>query len=97
MPASALDIARSAHQWIQLHGDEAVAKARGMVEAMRQRGDAAGADTWLRIIVAIVAGADDPRPRRRRGRLPPDPGRSEMKVRSGADGLDVLVEELAVR
>jgi hypothetical protein len=53
MPASDLDIARSAHLFIQLHGDEATAKAREMVQRMRRRGDNDGADTWLRIIVAI--------------------------------------------
>ena len=48
-----LDVAHSAHQRIRLHGDDAIAKAREMVEAMRAKGDEAGADTWLRIIVAI--------------------------------------------
>jgi hypothetical protein len=32
MPVSDLDIARSAHPFIQLHGDEATARAREMVE-----------------------------------------------------------------
>ncbi len=50
---SDLDIARSAHLFSELHGDEATAKAREMVEEMRRRGDYDGADTWLRIIVAI--------------------------------------------
>jgi hypothetical protein len=53
MAVSNLDIARSAHFFIQLHGDDATAKARAMVEQMRRRGDNDGADTWLRIIVAI--------------------------------------------
>ncbi|HEV2547544.1 MAG TPA: hypothetical protein VGU20_09415 [Stellaceae bacterium] len=53
MPVSDLDIARSAHLFIQLHGDEATVKARQMVEQMRRKGDHQGADTWLRIIVAI--------------------------------------------
>ena len=53
MPVSDLDIARTAHLWIQQHGDAATAKAREMVEEMRRKGDVAGADTWLRIIVAI--------------------------------------------
>jgi hypothetical protein len=35
------------------HGDDATAKAREKVEKMRSKGDANGADTWLRIIVAI--------------------------------------------
>jgi hypothetical protein len=53
MPPSDLEISRTAHLWIQQHGDNATAKAREMVEKMRRRGDADGADTWLRIIVAI--------------------------------------------
>jgi len=53
MPASDLDISRSAHLFIQLHGDEATVKAREMVEQMRRKGDSDGADKWLRIIVAI--------------------------------------------
>jgi hypothetical protein len=53
MPPSEVDIARSAHQWISLHGDNATAKAREMVETMRKKGDQDGADTWLRIIVVI--------------------------------------------
>jgi hypothetical protein len=53
MPISDLDIHRAAHQWIAQLGDDAVAKAREMVEAMRRRGDTEGADIWLRIIVAI--------------------------------------------
>jgi hypothetical protein len=46
-------ITRTAHLWIQQHGDEATARARARVEEMRRRGDTKGADTWLRIIVAI--------------------------------------------
>jgi hypothetical protein len=53
MPPSDLDITRTAHLWIQQHGDAATAKAREMVEKMRRRGDVDSADTWLRIIVAI--------------------------------------------
>ncbi|HEV2547228.1 MAG TPA: hypothetical protein VGU20_07815 [Stellaceae bacterium] len=53
MTVSDLDIARSAHLFIELHGDEATAKAREMVEEMRRKGDNDGANTWLRIIVAI--------------------------------------------
>jgi hypothetical protein len=53
MSVSDLDIHRAAHQWIAQHGDQATAKAREMVEAMRRKGDSEGADTWLRIIVAI--------------------------------------------
>jgi hypothetical protein len=53
MPSSDLDITRTAHLLIQQHGDNATTKAREMVEKMRRRGDADGADVWLRIIVAI--------------------------------------------
>ena len=44
---------RAAHVWIQQHGEYATAKARERVDEMRRKGGAAGADTWLRIIVAI--------------------------------------------
>jgi hypothetical protein len=53
MSVSDLDIHRAAHQWIAQHGDLATAKAREMVEAMSRKGDDEGADTWLRIIIAI--------------------------------------------
>jgi hypothetical protein len=53
VPVSDLDIHRTAHLFIQLHGDEATAKAREMVERMRRKGDNDSADTWQRIIVAI--------------------------------------------
>jgi hypothetical protein len=53
MPVSDLDIHRAAHLLIAQYGDNAVATAREMVETLRERGDAEGADTWLRIIVAI--------------------------------------------
>jgi hypothetical protein len=52
-PASDLDVHRSAHLWVQRHGDGALARARDMVEVMRKKGDTDGADVWLRIIVAI--------------------------------------------
>jgi hypothetical protein len=57
MPVSDVDIARSAHQWISLHGENAMARAREMVETMRKKGDTEGADTWLRVIAAITTGA----------------------------------------
>ena len=60
MTASDLDIARTAHQWIALHGDGAIAKAREMVEAMRKKSDSEGADTWLRIIAAITTLGEPP-------------------------------------
>ena len=59
-----MDIQRTAHQWISLHGENAMAKAREMVESMRKKGDTEGADTWLRIIVAIGT-LGEPRPRQR--------------------------------
>ena len=37
-----------------------IAKAREMVEQMRRRGDHDGADTWVRIIVAITELGDAP-------------------------------------
>jgi hypothetical protein len=54
MPVSDFDIARSARLWIHQHGEHAIAKARDMVEEMRAKGDANGADTWLRIIASIT-------------------------------------------
>jgi hypothetical protein len=53
MAASDSDIHRSAHLFIQLHGDEATAKARKMVEEMRRKRDHDSADTWLRVTAAI--------------------------------------------
>ena len=48
-----LDIFRSANLFIELHGDDAVTRARDMVRTMRERGDNDGADRWLRIIVEM--------------------------------------------
>lgn len=53
MRVSDLDVHRAPHLWSQQHGNAATAKARQMVEEMRRKGDPEGADTWLRIIVAI--------------------------------------------
>jgi hypothetical protein len=53
MAPSDLDVQHQAQTWIQRHGDAAMAKARAMVEEMRRRGDADGADVWLRVIVAL--------------------------------------------
>lgn len=53
MAVSDLDIDRAARDWKERHGDDAVTKAREMVEQMRRKRDAESADTWLRIIVAI--------------------------------------------
>jgi len=54
MPPSDLEINRAAYLLIQQHGDDATAMARQKVDGMRRRGDnTEGADTWLRVIVAI--------------------------------------------
>jgi hypothetical protein len=53
MPPSDVDIHFAAHLWIQRHGDEATARARQKVDELRREGDTEGADTWLRILVAI--------------------------------------------
>jgi hypothetical protein len=53
MSVSDLDIFRAANMYVEWHGDGAVAKAREMVRTLKERGDEDGADTWLRIIVAI--------------------------------------------
>jgi hypothetical protein len=53
MPISDLVIHRFAHLFIQLHREEATAKARAMVEEMRRKGDHEGASTWLSIIEAM--------------------------------------------
>ena len=48
-----LAIIQSATLFSELHGDEAIPEARKLAATMRTRGDLDGADTWLRIIVAI--------------------------------------------
>jgi hypothetical protein len=60
MRPSDLEISQYAHLFIQQHGDEATAKAREMVERMRSICDHEGADTWVRIIVAIGELGDPP-------------------------------------
>ena len=70
MPVSDLDIQRQAYTWLQLHGDAATANAREMVEAMREKGDDAGAETWLRIIAAITTLGTPPTARRQLRRPP---------------------------
>jgi hypothetical protein len=59
-PVSDLDIERATHLCVQQYGSLAVAKARQMVEIMREKGDHDGADMWLRIVVAIGALGDPP-------------------------------------
>ena len=46
-------VQRTARLYSELHGDQAVAKARERVVDLQKRGDSIGADMWLRIIVAI--------------------------------------------
>ena len=53
MAAPDLDIRRTAYLFVRLHGDAAAGRARMIAERMRRKGDNDGADTWLRIIVAI--------------------------------------------
>jgi hypothetical protein len=47
------EIRRTAHLWLERHGVEAVAEARGRASALQGNGDVVGADAWLRLIVAI--------------------------------------------
>jgi hypothetical protein len=46
-------VRRTARIYSEIHGDQAVAKARERVADLQKRGDPIGADMWLRIIVAI--------------------------------------------
>jgi hypothetical protein len=39
--------------WLERHGAAAVAAARAKVAELRRNGDLAGADAWLRLIVAV--------------------------------------------
>jgi len=60
MTVSDLDILRAAHLHLERYGDQAVAKAREMVRTLKERGDNDGADTWLRIIVALETMRQEP-------------------------------------
>ena len=60
MTVSDLDILRWAHLHLERYGDQAVAKAREMVRTLKERGDNDGADTWLRVIVAIETMRQEP-------------------------------------
>ena len=53
MAAPDLDIHRTAYLFVRFHGDAAAERARMIAERMHRKGDHEGADTWLRIIVAI--------------------------------------------
>lgn len=48
------DIIHTASMWLELHGDNAVVEARRMAAEMQAKGDRDGADTWLKIIEAII-------------------------------------------
>jgi hypothetical protein len=50
---SDFDIQLAVGHWIHQHGDQAITRAREMVEKMQRQGDAEGVDMWLRIIVVI--------------------------------------------
>jgi len=60
MTISDLNILRAAHLHLERCGDQAIAKAREMVWTLKERGDNDGADTWLRIIVAIETMRQEP-------------------------------------
>ena len=60
MTVSDLDIFRAAHRHLDRHGDQAVAKAREIVRTLKECGDNDGADTWLRIIVALETMRQEP-------------------------------------
>jgi hypothetical protein len=60
MTVSDLDILRAAHLHLERYGDQAVAKAREMVRTLKERGDNDGADTRLRVIVAIETMRQEP-------------------------------------
>lgn len=53
MPITDHYVNRSARSYIELHGEQAVPKARERVADLQARGDTIGADIWLRIIVAV--------------------------------------------
>jgi hypothetical protein len=53
MPMSDDEIRRTAAQWREQYGDEAVPRIREIVATIQATGDYAGADEWLRVIVAV--------------------------------------------
>lgn len=52
-PVSDAEIDRTAHLWLERYGTDAVAAARARAAELRHKGDLAGADAWLRLIVAV--------------------------------------------
>lgn len=55
MPVSDLDIFRAANLVIAQHGDGARQHARDRIADLAAKGDAEGAATWSRILLAIAA------------------------------------------
>jgi hypothetical protein len=62
MTVSDLDILRAAHLHLDSSGmaTRRSRKAREMVRTLKERGDNDGADTWLRVIVAIETMRQEP-------------------------------------
>jgi hypothetical protein len=48
-----LGITHSATLWLELHFENAIPEARRMATEMHSRGNLDGADTWLKVIVAL--------------------------------------------
>ena len=57
------DIRRAAQLLFQQYGTLAVCRGRALAETMREKGDAAAADTWLRI-AEVIATLRPPTPHR---------------------------------
>ena len=53
MPINDHYVQRTARIYIEIHREQAVARARERVADLQKRGDQIGADMWLRITVAI--------------------------------------------
>jgi hypothetical protein len=51
MPSS--EVERLARDWLDRHGDNAVALARDMVAELEESGNVASAEMWRRVIAAI--------------------------------------------
>jgi hypothetical protein len=48
-----LSVIHSATLWLERHGDNAIPEARRMATELRGKDGLDGADTWLKIIVAL--------------------------------------------
>jgi hypothetical protein len=53
MPISDYHIQQNARDYIELHGDNAAAKAQERVAYLSARGDTLGAEMWTRIVATI--------------------------------------------